>query len=110
VLFDIVAVEFSERFPIDAADFVPRRVLAVLFELNADALGAAQVHTRHQPFAAPAGAQREVRDSRQHFGIEVVLIVGRHWIRSHAADGRWSIEDCHSPSSMFYPRICTTGG
>ena len=75
VLFDHVAVEFAERLPVDAADLVARRILAVLFELDAEAFGAALVHAGHQPFDHPTRAQGEIGDARQHLGVEIVFIV-----------------------------------
>ena len=65
VLFDEVTVEFAERLPVDAADFIARRILAVLFELDAKAFGAALVHAGQQSLNDPAGAQRKVGDARR---------------------------------------------
>ena len=57
VFFDEIPVELPQRFPIDAPDLVPGRVLAMLFELDAKALGAAAMDAGHDAFHDPARLQ-----------------------------------------------------
>jgi hypothetical protein len=57
VFFDEIAIEFSQRLPIDAPNLVARRIFAMLFELYAEPFGAAAMDAGHDTFHHPSRPQ-----------------------------------------------------
>ena len=78
VFFDEIAVEFSQGFPVDAADFVARRIFPVFFEFDAETLGPAAVHAGHDAFYHPARPKIEIGNAGENLRIEITLIAVDH--------------------------------
>ena len=98
ILFDEVAVEFAERLPIDAANFIAWRVFAVFFEFDTETLGATPMHAGHQSLDDPAGAQGKIGDPSENLGIEIVFgAVGHGLFLLSRIEKRRSI-------AILYPR------
>ena len=70
IFLDVVAVALAERPPVDVADLVPRPVLAVLGELDREALERAPVHPRHHPLDHQPRHQLEPAEARQRRGVD----------------------------------------
>ena len=87
IFLDVVAVALAERPPVDVADLVPRPVLAVLGELDREALERAPVHPRHHPLDHQPRHQLEPAEARQRRGVDRVAvdesIFHRHGPRHH---------------------------
>ncbi len=70
VFLDVMAVGLAERTPVDVADLVSRAVLAVLGELDREALERALVQARHQPFHHQARDQLQPSETGQCGRVE----------------------------------------
>src|SRR4029453_19281577 len=76
VLLDIIAVELGIGLPVDVENLIPRRILAMFGELDAEPLVGTGVKTGDQPFHDIPGAEQEARNLGERERIEIVRFVG----------------------------------
>src|SRR5262249_34920597 len=81
VFFDEITVESSQSLPVNAPDFVSRRIFSMLFKLDTKTLGTATVDSGHHALHHPACSEVEIGDAGQNFGIKVIF-----GLFSHEAD------------------------
>ena len=82
VLLHEVAVALGEHLPVEVLERIARHVRAVLGELDAEAVEGRAVHARDEALDHEPRAHVEVREPRDHRGIEVTARVGPRARRS----------------------------
>ena len=77
-----VKTEFQLK-PGDPPDLIARRVLPMLFELDAEAPGPATVDSRNDSLDHPARSQVEIGKPREDQRIKIVLLPVSHSVSSY---------------------------